>query len=60
MSSAYYAKGIPDHATSPFPNQANPNTIHTVFQTWHVPREPARTNVAPDRHATRFPDNQRD
>ena len=44
----YYTNGIPDHATATFPNQGNPNTIHTVFQSWHVPKVPERTDTATD------------
>ena len=44
----YYTNGIPTHATGTFPNQGNPNTIHTVFQTWHVPKVPERTDTATD------------
>ena len=36
----YCTSGIPAHATGTFPNQGNPNTTHTVFQTWHVPKVP--------------------
>ena len=42
----YYTNGIPARATGTYPNQGNPNTIHTVFQTWHIPKVPARTDVA--------------
>ncbi len=41
----YYTNGIPGHATGAFPNGGNPNTIQTVFQTWHIPREPERRDV---------------
>ena len=41
----YHTNGIPDHATGTFPNQGNPNTIHTVFQTWHVLKMPERSAV---------------
>ena len=44
----YYTNGIPAHATGTFPNQGNPNTIHTVFQTWRVPKVPERTDTATD------------
>ena len=33
-------------ATGAFPNQGSPNTIHTVFQTWHMPKVPERTDTA--------------
>ena len=42
----YCTNEIPDHATVTFPNQGNPNTIHTEFQTWHVPKVPERTDTA--------------
>ena len=42
----YYTNGIPAHATRTFPNQGNPKTIHTVFETWHIPKAPERTNTA--------------
>ena len=29
----YNTNGIPAHATTTFPNQNNPNTIHILFQT---------------------------
>lgn len=41
----YFTNGIAGHATGTFPNGGNPNTIQTVFQTWEIPREPARTDV---------------
>ena len=41
----YHTNGIPDRATGTFPNQGNPNTIHTVFQTWHVLKMPERSAV---------------
>ena len=34
--------------TGTFPNQGNPNTIQTVFQTWRVPDVPERTDTATD------------
>ena len=42
----YYTNGIPAHATGTFPNQGNSNTIHTVFQSWHVPKVPKGTDTA--------------
>ena len=41
----YFTNGIAGHATGTFPNGGNPNTIQTVFQTWEIPREPARTDA---------------
>ena len=41
----YFTNGIPGHATGTFPNGGNPNTIQSVFQTWEIPREPARTDA---------------
>ena len=46
LTTEYYTNGIPTHATRTFPNQGNPKTIHTVFQTWHIPKAPERTNTA--------------
>ena len=42
----YHTNGIPDHATGTFPNQGNPNTIYTVFQTWQVSKVVERTDTA--------------
>ena len=42
----HYTNGIPAHATGTFLNQGNPNTIHSVFQTRHVPKVPERTDTA--------------
>ena len=44
----YFTNGSPAHATGTFPNQCNPNTIHTVFQTWQLPKVPERTDTATD------------
>ena len=33
-------------ATGTCPNQGNPNTIQTLFQTWRVPDVPERTDTA--------------
>ena len=42
----YYTNGIPAHAPGAFPNQGNPNKIHTVFQTLNVPKAPEQTDTA--------------
>ncbi|MYF79704.1 MAG: hypothetical protein F4053_09645 [Proteobacteria bacterium] len=50
----YYINGIPVHAIETFPNQGNPNTIHSVIPTWHVPNVSERTVTATDMIAGRF------
>ena len=44
----YYTNGIRGDATGTFPNQGNPNTIQTVFQTWNVLTVPERADTSTD------------